>query len=386
MIFLNVALRNIYMFQDARLDLTYPRKLPSSTVENEWLEGFPKINFKRVLILSGANASGKTVFGKALCMINNYISGRNINQESSWLDIKKMMFDKELPTTFEVEFLTAETSQAHKLSVIFDQDGLFEEIYTCIELQRNESQTALYKRLREAAPVSYYHKKKENHDIPNAGFSSVAVSQGKMQIPSRWNYRLCELDNSSGSQGKIKAHDTNIIKTFLSAFDSSITEVTPIASESYKIMFSNGEHVLIDKGKLLDPDRLSRGTHEAIDLAMFYELMKNEVFGDSTTFYLDEMLAYSHTEAEQSILNLLIETLPRHSQLFYSTHNYDILDMNLPVHSHVFLKKDQYSEFIQPEKLGFNQNDRSLLGYVKNDVFGTLPDMSVISKRSFENE
>lgn len=104
MIFLNVALRNIYMFQDARLDLTYPRKLPSSTVENEWLEGFPKINFKRVLILSGANASGKTVFGKALCMINNYISGRNINQESSWLDIKKMMFDKELPTTFEVEF------------------------------------------------------------------------------------------------------------------------------------------------------------------------------------------------------------------------------------------------------------------------------------------
>ena len=383
MIFLNVALRNIYMFQDAKLDLTYPRKLPSSTVEDEWLENFPKINFKRVLILSGANASGKTVFGKTLCMINNYISGRNINQESNWLDLKKVMFDKKKLTSFEVEFLTTETNQAHKLSATFNQDGLVEESYTCIDLQKNESQPAMYKRLREAAPISYYHKQHENHGIPNAGFSSVAVSLEKMQIPSSWNYRLSKLGNSSGSQAKVKAHDTNIIKAFLSAFDSSITEVTPIASESYKIMFSNGEHALIDKGKLLDPDRLSRGTHDAIDLAMFYEQMKDKVFGDSATFYLDEVLVNSHTEAEQSILNLLIETLPRHSQLFYSTHNYGILDMNLPFHSHVFLKKDGYSEFIQPEKLGFNQNDRSLLGYVKNDVFGTLPNMDAINKRSF---
>lgn len=379
MIFLRVALNNIYMFQDAELDLTYPRKLPSSTIEDEWLADFPKINFKRVLILSGANASGKTVFGKALCMINNYIAGQNINQGSNWLDIKKVMFDKKKPTTFDVAFLTTETSQAHKLSVTFDQDGLVEESYACIDLQRNESQPAMYKRLGETKPTSYYHKTKDNHDIINAGFSSVAVAQGKMKISSRWNYRLCEMDNSSGSQGKIKAHDTNIIKTFLSAFDSSITKVKSIAAESYKIEFSNGEHVLIDKGKLLDPDRLSRGTHEAIDIAMFYEAMKNESFGDSATFYLDEMLAYSHTEAEQSILNLLIDTLPRHSQLFYSTHNYDILDMNLPVHSHVFLKKDRYSEFIQPEKQGFNQNDRSLLGYVKNDVFGTLPNMDAIN-------
>lgn len=367
------------MFQDAKLDLTYPRKLPSSTVENEWLEDFPKINFKKVLILSGANASGKTVFGKALCMINNYISGQNINQDSSWLDVKKMMFDKKKPISFTVEFLTTETNQAHKLSVVFDQEGLVEESYTAIDLRPKESQSAMYKRLGEAEHTSYYHKTQENHDITNAGFSSVAVSQGKMKVPTGWNYRLCEVDNSSGSQGKIKAHDTNIIKTFLSAFDSSITKVTLIATDSYKIMFSNGEHVLIDKGKLTDPDRLSRGTHEAIDIAMFYESMKNQRFGDSATFYLDEMLAYSHTEAEQSILNLLIDTLPRHSQLFYSTHNYDILDMNLPVHSHVFLKKDQFSEFIQPEMLGFNQNDRSLLGYVKNDVFGTLPNMDAIN-------
>ena len=378
MIFLRVALNNLYMFQDAAIDLTYPRKLKSSTVETEWLEDFPNINFKKVIVLSGANASGKTVFGKALGMINNYIAGRSIDQESTWLDIKKMIFEKKKSTSFDVEFITTENQQAHKLSVSFDKDGLVEESYRSVKLQVKESQSALFKRLRKADPVAYYHKKKDNHEIINAGFSSVAVVLGKMKIPSGWNYRLCELHNSSSKTGKISAKEPDIIRTFLSAFDSSITRVTRIASESYKIGFSNGEHVLIDKGILVNPDRLSRGTHEAIDLAMFYELMKSEKH-DSATYYLDEMLAYSHTEAEQSILNLLIDILPRHAQLFYSTHNYDILDMNLPVHSHVFLKKDQFSEFIHPEKKGFNQNDRSLLGYVKNDVFGTLPDMDAIN-------
>lgn len=379
MIFLRIALNNIYMFQDAKIDLTYPRKLRSSTVENEWLEVFPKINFKRVVILSGANASGKTVFGKTLCMINNYLAGGNINQESNWLDIKKMMFNKKKPTSFDVEFLTTESAQAHKISASFDQDGLVEECYRFIDLRPKESQSSMFKRLRKAKPISYYHKTEENHDIPNAGFSSVAVSQGKISVFPRWNYRLCEINNSSGSQDSLQTQNTKVINTFLRAFDSSITKVTSIASGSYKIVFSNGEHILIDKGKLANPDRLSRGTNEAIHIATFYEWMKNKEYGESSTLYLDEMLAYSHTEAEQSILNLLIDALPRHSQLFYSTHNYDILDMNLPVHSHVFLKKEKYSEFIQPEMLGFNQNDRSLLGYVKNDVFGTLPNMDAIN-------
>ena len=74
----------------------------------------------------------------------------------------------------------------------------------------------------------------------------------------------------------------------------------------------------------------------------------------------------------------MIESLPRNSQLFYTTHNYDILEMNLPSHSYTFLKKDGYSEFIHPEKLGYNKNDRGLLSYVKNDVFGTRPNLDSI--------
>lgn len=98
------------------------------------------------------------------------------------------------------------------------------------------------------------------------------------------------------------------------------------------------------------------------------------------TYFLDEKMAFAHSELEQAIVNLIIEKLQPNSQFFYTTHNYDILEMNLPIHSYVFLKKDnEYSQFVQPEIL-FKKNDSKLLNYVKNDVFSTLPDTTAIDE------
>jgi hypothetical protein len=38
------------------------------------------------------------------------------------------------------------------------------------------------------------------------------------------------------------------------------------------------------------------------------------------------------------------------------------------------VKKNEFVEVMHPEKLGYTKNDRTLLGFVKNDVFETLPD------------
>lgn len=377
MIFLKVKLDNIFMFKGAELDLTYPKKLPKSTIDFEYLEDFPKIKYKRVCILTGANASGKTVFGKALCIINNYLVGRDIDQNSSWFNLKKMMFNKKQNASFKVEFITLDDNKCHLIEAIFNDKGLLEESYQSVQLLKSETQTKLSDRLRKSKKLSYYNQKTENHDITNPGFSSFACSTGVLSALPSWNYRFCEADNSNGvipTTINVKA-----IKTFLSAFDSSITAVDKIESDSYKINFSNGEYVLVDKGEIANPNRLSRGTNEAIEIASFYEQMKcNENSSEAITHYLDEKLAYSHTEIEKSIISLFIDILPRKSQFFYTTHNYDVLDMKLPIHSYVFLKKDKFSEFIHPEKLGYNKNDRSLLGLIKNDVFGSLPSTEKI--------
>jgi translation elongation factor P/translation initiation factor 5A len=76
-------------------------------------------------------------------------------------------------------------------------------------------------------------------------------------------------------------------------------------------------------------------TLESIEVVNFINFLIKK---DNATLFLDEKMAYSHSELEISMLNLMIEKLGENSQLFYTSHNYDVLEMNLPSHSYVFMK------------------------------------------------
>ena len=73
MIILNVKLKNIYGFRDFAADFTYPKKVVNSFIENEHLAGRPRFRYKKAVVLIGANATGKTSFGKSLVRIFRYI-------------------------------------------------------------------------------------------------------------------------------------------------------------------------------------------------------------------------------------------------------------------------------------------------------------------------
>ena len=67
MVIAKVYLDNILCFKEFNVDFTYPKKIVNSTIKNEFLEGVPNFKVKKVNILIGSNASGKTSFGKAGC-------------------------------------------------------------------------------------------------------------------------------------------------------------------------------------------------------------------------------------------------------------------------------------------------------------------------------
>ena len=73
MILLNIRLNNIYGFRDFTADFTYPKKVVNSFIEDEHLAGRPRFRYKKAVVLIGANATGKTSFGKALLRIFRYI-------------------------------------------------------------------------------------------------------------------------------------------------------------------------------------------------------------------------------------------------------------------------------------------------------------------------
>ena len=79
----------------------------------------------------------------------------------------------------------------------------------------------------------------------------------------------------------------------------------------------------------------------------------------------------------------MLDHLKEHEQLIFTTHNTDMLDLNLPKHSFDFLHKSVVdgegyvkvafaSEFLK-------RNTDSVRCAVENDVFSSLPDDSLLN-------
>jgi AAA15 family ATPase/GTPase len=178
--------------------------------------------------------------------------------------------------------------------------------------------------------------------------------------------------------------DVSKATKILKAFDPSIVSIELMREDNpnaYQIKFENGDLLVVDmsndKSVLNDPRRLSKGTFEGLGIVRFIEDMSQGK--TSSTYFLDERMAHVHSELEKAMLNLMIQKLGNESQFFYTTHNNDLLELDIPIHSHLFLKRKDNGliEAIQPE-LSFKKNDRKLVNYVKNDIFGTCPDTSLI--------
>ena len=77
MIVLDVRLDNFYAFKNFHMNLTYPKKIVGSCIPDEHLSGRSNFRYKKVNIFLGANATGKTTFGKILMKIFNFIEKKN---------------------------------------------------------------------------------------------------------------------------------------------------------------------------------------------------------------------------------------------------------------------------------------------------------------------
>lgn len=400
MIFTKIELDNIYCFHNTCVDLTYPRKVKDSSIENERLIGRENFYYKKICIISGANASGKTTFGKVLCSIQNFIKTKQLHY------LNNSIYDTAKSARFIVEFATVSNKnyRLHQLNVTFakqqDKAAIKQLEYASVFIAKHDSVTKTRKKLKDtitnkkSTNFSQYifidndDKSDKYTDIKNV-FSSLAIHTGG------WKYQFSHsFENNDFSELDKKYFPSASLNKILKSFDSSIRKVSKLIEEdsnddekdkgeSYSIVFTNGDRVLLDnEGNLTNPDRLSKGTVDAIEVARFYTWVTKS---SARTFYLDEKLAYSHSEMEQSIVNLIIQKLPDNAQFFYTTHNYDILDLNLPTHSYLFFKKEgDNCQIIQPE-LTFKKNDRSLLNYIKNDAFSTLPDTANIDALLFED-
>lgn len=398
MLFTKLKIKNLYSFKNTTIDFTFPKKPINSTIPTEHPADRPNINVKRFCVFTGANASGKTAIGKILCGVQNLLVG---GTGAGWIYEGICEASKPASVYAEVISTTENWIYAFKFKFSKTEEALkgipVEVKYAGAYITKSDYLVNARKKLKE---IFKNKVAKQNeaylHATDFITFRNLAEKDINKLAGSGWYYQLAHNTNSSLSQFE-SVIDQDILSRVLKTFDVSITNVDKIVSAEtkssigYKVKFSNSDSLIIENDGDISKrksERLSRGTYEAIKVALFLSrIVKDSKERDGAfgaTYFLDEAMAYAHTELELSMINLIIEKLGINCQFFYTTHNTDILKLNVPTHSHYFIQKDEQGSKVTSAETIFKKNDRPLKNILNNDEFQLLPDTSSIDEMLWE--
>lgn len=358
MIIMDIKVDNMYAFQNFHMNMSYPKKIVDSTIENEYLEDRPNFRYKKVNIIMGGNATGKTTLGKLLMAFTNYFVDGNYVRFTSIID------DCEKPATLKVDFVT-EKNLLYRFEMTIAPKT--EERYTENHVKSSVFSTPIG--VRDSYEVC--SKRLDEHISEEVSYNTIDPGFWNFTYPQdAWNPQTC---NVAEEEDKY----VYILEQTLKTLDPSIEKVIKIneLENAYAIKLKN-RSVIIKDGKISQGEILSSGTKAGLEISyVIASLMCNL----HDLYYCDEMFSYVNSDVEKACLSIFIDKLTDRKQLFFTTHNTDILDMQLPKHSFSFLKKDVNDKEMPIKCINAAQylkrNTDSLKHAVENDLFCTAPEL-----------
>ncbi len=358
MIILNLSLKGIYGFNDFNINFSYPKKIVNSIIEEEHLDGRERFRYKKAVILMGANATGKTSMGKALLAIFRFINDGNPTP------LYETVTDKQ--GYFCIDFVNGDY-RLQRLSAQIDTENTNVEIqYLTAEIGIMDSYEKCVEKLED--------KTNEATRTPTSLKKLVGNIQSRFAYP--------EIEKSLKLTNSNKTTLLKTLKAVIGTLDPTLQDVS--ISKDLKDTFiirRPGTEIVVQNGKLLNKEVLSSGTAEGIDVAMFLAAIASK---ESSFYYCDEHFSYIQSDIEKRIFGIMLDHIGNNEQLIFTTHNTDMLDLNLPKHSYVFLRKQLEDNNYQVSAISASEvlkrNTDSLRCAVENDVFASLPQDSLLDE------
>ncbi len=358
MIIMNIELDNIFGFNDFKLNFSYPKKIVNSNIKNEHLSDKPNFRYKKLNIILGSNATGKTTLGKAIMTIFNCI---NTKEFSKLIELKN---NKNKDLKFLLDYINSyDTNFLYRIECCLnDLDDIKLKIFKS-KISKSDSYERCIKKLKKISDDNLNYL--EN-------LSKINVEGWRFSFPESDSFNVM---------------DINILNKVLKTLDNSVDKVIKVdesqARNAYSIKFKNRD-VVIQSGIVSSDSTLSSGTKNGIYVASFITAIKENLNG---FYYCDEKFSFINSEIENAILSLMVELLHDNTQLFFTTHNIETLDMDIPVHSFIFFNKKDKIYAINPEKF-IKKNDISLKNAAQNQVFDFGPDLELLDEllREIKNE
>ena len=354
MIVLNLEIDNLFGFEDFKINFSYPKKVENSSIKDEFLKDRPNFRYKKVNIILGANSTGKTSIGKAMMAIFNFLNKKEIITVTQYIrDIKKIM-------NFSMDFILDGKNVMYRVNLKKENENeeIHLDLYKADILEEDSYETSI--------------EKFKKLNLENESYIEVL---DKLKKVSGWLFTYPE-QGSNFLKSNSEVMDVKIFKNILKTLDPSIEKVRKLdeVKNSY-ILTLKGEDLIIQDGEFVKKNNiLSSGTKAGLDIAYIMSAIKKNT---NVFYYCDEKFPYIHSDVEKAILSLMIDFLRPNTQLFFTTHNLEILDMNLPIHCFTFLKKREKIEVIYASKYLSNKDNFSE-EIIKNDIFNVAPYLDLI--------
>lgn len=363
MIVMDVKIDNFFAFQNFHMNMSYPKKIVNSYIQNEFLKDRPNFRYKKVNILMGANATGKTSFGQMLMSVFNFIQ----KKEASY--ITSHVCNVEKKATFTMDFVLNDFIM-HSINIEIHPNK--EETASNIEVKideikinKNDSYESCKKRMTEKRHQYATSYVDELDKLDNLSWIFVyPEKEDRFRLP----------------KGEVKKVYLTVLEKTLKALDPSIEKIEELSGveDSYVIRMRS-KNVIIQEGSVVNGSILSSGTKSGIEIA---RIVASILTSRNQFYYCDEKFSYVHSDIEKAFLSIMIESLGDNEQLFFTTHNMDILDLALPKHTFIFMKKDIYDEecpikCISADEM-LKRNTDSLKSAVENDLFCAAPSVDQV--------
>ena len=364
MIILDVKLNNFYAFKNFHMSLTYPKKIVESTIKEEHLQGHPNFRYKKVNIIMGPNASGKSTFGYVLRDIFNFIDKKNHTF------VTRSICSSSKEASFSIDIICQKDVMHRIICKIapnetgdYSSEDIDLEVRS-VQIRARDSYESCIKRLAEIE-----HIKKDSY---------VDELENMEKL-----YWLFEYPRDTKRILSLPANDKvflRVLENILMALDPAIQKVEQSSDvdNAYVVRLKNGA-VIIQSDEVFSTNLLSSGTKSGVEVAV---VVSSLIPGLNSFYYCDEKFSYIHSDIEKAILSLMIDAIRPNEQLFFTTHNTDILEMDLPKHAFTFLRRDlddadhpvtcvNASDFLK-------RNTDSLKKAVENDLFNIAPATDLI--------
>ena len=369
MIIAKMYLDNVYAFKDFDISSVYPKKLVNAPLDGEYLQDYPNFRYKKLNIIIGSNATGKTSLGRTILHMCLFLK----TKESK--PLFDLVCDKTKQSRIVFDYvLKTDDYYLNRADVIIDKVEEKEEQkilmrFYSTKLQKNDSYETAAARFDNDVQYKDYLECLTDVEFGSYNFSFPLTEEN-------YDYIHCQFEKEDQEEFR------QVLLPVLSTLDPSIKDVI-VSSEvddTYIIVPENGEKFYVsNNAKISSIERLSSGTKYGFNIAATLFAMKKHLNG---FYYIDEQFSYTNSEIEIAILNLMVSYLGDGEQLFFTSHNVELLSLNYPNHTFTFLKKVAVNNKNIIEEVNAasleKRNNVNIKNLYDNDFFGVHPNLEKI--------